>query len=435
MQYTRPTLALSNPNSIQSHDEDDQFEQFDIELGDLALAFATIADPRRAQGRVYWLSSLLCMAVGAILCNCLSVLAIAEWGAGLSPTIRQALGLPIDRSPNQSTLHRLFLQLDPRKLSMALTDYFEGALATQATHKQTRKTRKRGEQAVAVDGKARKGQLQFELNDPSSDDGRSSACTIHDIEAFSHEVGVVLAQVALDNQGGEVELTGAPRLLDCISWQGRVMTGDALYCQVNLCEAVLADEGDYLLVVKGNQGQLLEELEVLFEAPQMQNAHQANLGEFDYRVASTIDKGHGRIEQRTAIASKELAGYSRWPGLSQVVQIRRIWERKGVTKRATRYVVTSLPAHEASVQRLLELARGHWSIENRLHYVKDVTLGEDRSLIHVGQGGAIMSALRSAVVSLLHKAGRHRIASTLRANSQHPEQALIIMGLLNSSHA
>lgn len=103
MQYTRPTLALSNPNSYrnQSHDEDEQFKQFDIELGDLAVAFAAIPDPRRAQGRVYWLSSLLCMAVGAILCNCLSVLAIAEWGAGLSPTIRQALGLPIDRSPNQ----------------------------------------------------------------------------------------------------------------------------------------------------------------------------------------------------------------------------------------------------------------------------------------------------------------------------------------------
>jgi predicted transposase YbfD/YdcC len=126
---------------------------------------------------------------------------------------------------------------------------------------------------------------------------------------------------------------------------------------------------------------------------------------------------------------------SRWPGLSQVVQLRRTWEQKGVTRCATRYLVTSLPPEEASVHRLMEIRRGHWQIENSLHYVKDVTLGEDRSLIYVGQGGAVMSALRSAAVSLLHRAGQHRIASTLRANSQHPEQALILMGLLNSSDA
>jgi predicted transposase YbfD/YdcC len=181
---------------------------------------------------------------------------------------------------------------------MALTDYFE--------QESRRLVRKRGEQAVAqavaVDGKARKGQLQFEPD---------NACTIHDIEAFCHDIGVVLAQLALDNQGGEAELSGAPQLLNCISWQGRILTGDALYCQVGLCEAVLADGGDYLLVVKGNQGELLGDLEVLFEAPQMQSASQAKLAQFDYRAGSTINKGHGRIEERRGIASGELASYSR----------------------------------------------------------------------------------------------------------------------------
>ena len=117
------------------------------------------------------------------------------------------------------------------------------------------------------------------------------------------------------------------------------------------------------------------------------------------------------------------------------MQIKRTWHSKGVTRQATHYLVTSLPAEEANVQRLLEIRRGHWRIENSLHYVKDVTLGEDRSLIHVGQGGAILSALRSTVVSLLHRAGQQRIAAALRANSQRPEQALILMGLLISSDA
>jgi predicted transposase YbfD/YdcC len=413
MQYTRPLLSVTK-----------QHKRLDIELSDLAQAFATVSDPRRAQGRIYWLSSLLCLAVGAILCNCLSVLAIAEWAQLLSPSVRQALGLPKDRSPKQSTLHRLFRRLDPHQLSMALTDYFEQEQEqTQRGH-----IRKRGEQAVAVDGKARRGQFQFEPSGPGG------GCTIHDIEAFCHDIGVVLAQLALDNQGGEAELTGAPQLLDCIDWQGRILTGDALYCQVGLCEAVLADGGDYLLVVKGNQPELLADLELLFEAPEMQSAEQAKLAQFDYRAANTIDKGHGRIEERRAIASRELASYSRWPGLAQVVQIKRTWESKGVTRCATRYLVTSLPPEEASVKRLMEIRRGHWRIES-LHYVKDVTLWEDRSLIHVGQGGAVMSALRSTAVSLLHRAGQYRIASALRANSQRPEQALILMGLLNSSDA
>lgn len=87
------------------------------------------------------------------------------------------------------------------------------------------------------------------------------------------------------------------------------------------------------------------------------------------------------------------------------------------------------------MQRLLEIRRGHWGIENSLHYVKDVTLGEDKSLIHVGNGGAVLSALRSTAVSLLHRAGQQQIAAALRANSQRPKQALILMGLLNSSDA
>jgi predicted transposase YbfD/YdcC len=407
MQYTRPVLP-AGPRPAH----------LDIDLADLAQAFALIPDPRRAQGRVYWLPSLLSLAVAALLCNCLSVLAIAEWAARQEPPIRAALGLPLDRSPNQSTLHRLLRRLDPPSLSRALTDYFEQAAPAQE--------RGRGAQAVAVDGKTHRGQLQFE---------GETACSIHDIEAFCHDIGVVLAQLALDNQGGEAELTGAPKLLACISWQGRILTGDALYCQTALCDQVLADEGDYLLVVKGNQPALQADLAVLFAAPEMQSARAAKLGACDYRVSSTIDKGHGRIEERWACASGALAGYSDWPGLAQVVRITRIWQQKGVTKQATHYLVTSLPAEEASAERLLALSRGHWQIENGLHYVKDVTLGEDKSLIHVGAGGAVMAALRSVVVSLLHRAGHQRIAAALRANSQRPEQALILMGLLNSSDA
>ncbi len=411
MQYT---ASKFDTEPARQHEQ----EPFNLEIGDLYQAFSMVSDPRRAQGRVYWLPSVLCLSLAAILCNCLSVLAIAEWASRLSPEFRQSLGLPKDRSPNQSTLHRLFCRLDPHQLSSALSEYFE-----QTSPK---RQGKRAEQAVAVDGKTRKGQLQFEP---------SNACTIHDIEAFCHDVGVVLGQLALDNQHGEAELNGAPKLISSISWQGRVMTGDALYCQAALCKTVMADGGDYLVVVRGNQPQLLAELVTLFGAPEMSSAQQAKRAQFDYRAATTVDKGHGRIEERVGVASTDLVGYSRWLGLAQVVQLKRTWQYKGVTKSATRYLVTSLPPQEASVHKLMQLRRGHWRIENSLHYVKDVTMGEDKSLIHVGAGGAVMSALRSTAISLLHKAGLHHIASALRSNSQHPHQLLFIMGLLNSSDA
>lgn len=313
MQYTGPLLHATNKQA-----------QLDVKLAELAHAFANIPDPRRAQGRVYWLPSLLCLAVAAILCNSLSVLAIAQWIALQPPAIRAALGLPKDRTPNQSTLHRLFRRLQPEHLNRALADYFEQAVAGQ---------RERAAQAVAVDGKARRGQLQFEPD---------NAATIHEVEAFCHDVGVVLLQLVLDNQHGEAELSAAPKLIAGLNWQGRVVTGDALYCQVSLCEQVVAAGGDYLVVVKGNQPQLLADLELLFGAPEMSSASAAKRLNFDYRASSTLDKGHGRSEQRRAIASTELTGYSRWPALAQVVQISRQWQRKGKTHQGTHYLVTSI---------------------------------------------------------------------------------------------
>ncbi len=314
-------------------------------------------------------------------------------------------------------MHRLFRRLDPAPLSLALSSYFDPA---------TKRMRRRVAEAVAVAGKAHRGQLQFE---------RVGSCPIHEVTAFCHETGVVLAQIALDNQGDEAELNGAARMVANIDWQGRVLTGDALYCQRAVCAGVLAAGGDYLVVVKENQPELLADLELLFEAPEMANAPPAGKLACDYREASTWDKGHGRIEERRAVAASELRDYSGWPGRQQVVRIRRTWVQQGRTRQATHYLVTSLPAEEASIRRLMALRRGHWLIENRLHYVKDGTPGEDSNLIHAGNGGAVMAGLRAAALNLLRRVGKQALAAAMRFNSQRPEQVLILMGLLNSSDA
>lgn len=145
--------------------------------------------------------------------------------------------------------------------------------------------------------------------------------------------------------------------------------------------------------------------------------------------AQTQEKAHGRLERRSIRVSSELNEYADWPGLQQVFEIRRRWRAKGVWKESIRYGVTSLPATLAIPERVLTLKRGHWGIENRLHYVKDVTMGEDRSTVHKDHGPKIMAALRNTVVSLLRRAGFSTIAARMRHNSVHPEAALEVLSL------
>jgi hypothetical protein len=125
-----------------------------------------------------------------------------------------------------------------------------------------------------------------------------------------------------------------------------------------------------------------------------------------------MESGHGRRqERRELIASTDLADYPDWPGAGQVFRLERTWREHGKPKRTLRYGITSLPPQHADAARVLALRREHWHIENRLHRHKDVTFGEDASLIHVGAGPTVMALLRDAALNLLHHAGVQRIAS------------------------
>ena len=196
-----------------------------------------------------------------------------------------------------------------------------------------------------------------------------------------------------------------------------------------MCFALRQAGGDYLFLVKGNQPQLLEDVRVLF-AP-LTPAKRAGEGvlRLPEQHAQTTEKAHGRVEIRSIRGSSELKGYSDWPGLEQVFEIRRRWQYKGEWHEAVHYGVTSLPAMIAIPERLLKLKRGHWMIENGLHYVKDVTMGEDKSTVHADNGPKIMAALRNTALSLLRHARCSTSAARMRYNSTHPQAALEILSL------
>ncbi len=198
----------------------------------------------------------------------------------------------------------------------------------------------------------------------------------------------------------------APELLGGLDLAGLVVTGDALYTQRELCRQIVEAGGEYLFVVKENQPTLLDDITTLFADPPT-------------RPTEVVQKNrHGdRLEVRKLQASSALNEYSDWPHLAQVCRIQREVTRNGQTKVEVAYAVSSLWPHEAEPRRLLELNRGHWGIENRLHYVRDVTLGEDGSQVRTGSAPQVMAAMRNATIGLLRMAGAANIAAALRRNS------------------
>lgn len=381
---------------------------------DLFAAFARVPDPRRPHGRRFPLAAILALAVAALLSNHLSVLAIAQWGKRQSPAVLVALGFPAGVTPHQTTLQRLFRKLDPLPLALALTACFAPPRSPQRD--------RQGSVGIAFDGKAQRGRLAC-ADQPEY--------PVHMLSAVLHNGGIVLAQLPLDHTGEKAaaELTAAPTLIARLDWTRCVLTGDALYCHADLCATVLEADGDYLVIVKENQPALLHAIATLFASRADVALRAASLPTWDMREATTVDKGHGRREVRPLVASTALNDYLAWPGLAQVMMIERTWWERGERKTAMRYGITSLPAEVASAARLLSLVRGHWQIENGLHYVKDVTLAEDRSLIHKGNGPSIMAILRDTVVSVLHRAGWRTIAERLRFYSGNPHAALAVLAI------
>ena len=193
-----------------------------------------------------------------------------------------------------------------------------------------------------------------------------------------------------------------------------VITGDALYCQRDYCQQLLDAGGDYLVIVKKNQRELYDAIALAFAEP---------VWGAQYRQARRRGRHGGRWETRQLRATEALNEYLDWPGVRQVCQVRRRVEQKGSVSMETRYAITSL-GRETGPGKLLEYVRGHWGIENRLHYVRDVTLGEDASQVRTGAAPQVMAALRNVVLGLLRSGGETNIAAAIRRIGWTPGQAL-----------
>jgi hypothetical protein len=177
------------------------------------------------------------------------------------------------------------------------------------------------------------------------------------------------------------------------------------------------------MIVKENQAGLRALLELLFAPSFVVATREASV--------TTREVGHGRIERRRLTTSRALAGRSEWPGLEQVFQLERqtLCKKTGEQWVEVVYGISSLPPQEAGPARLLRLVRGHWKIENRSHWVRDVTFDEDRSQVRCGSIPQVMAALRNTAIGLMRRAGQKNIAAAGRYYAARPHAALALLGI------
>lgn len=349
----------------------------------LLAALAQVPDPRKPRGVRHRISAILALAVCAVLAGCRSFTAIGEWVTDASEQVLAAVG--VGCAPCESTIRRVLQRLDGEELDTTIGGWAAGCTEPVATRRRL----------VAVDGKRVRGSGS-DTQDPR-----------HLLGAIDHARGVVLAQREVGCKTNEI--TEFAPLLDTVDLSGAVVTADAMHAQCAHADYLVLRRGaHYLLTVKSNQPSLHAQLKAL---PWK-----------DVPVAHTSSgRAHGRVEQRRVKVVTVATGIL-FPHARQAIQITRK-TRKLKTKKWTTevaYAVTSLTAEQATARELAAWVRGHWCIENRLHWVRDVTLDEDRSQIRTGNGPRVMASLRNLVISMLRIDGATNIAQALRHHAWDP---------------
>jgi len=261
--------------------------------------------------------------------------------------------------------------------------------------------------SISIDGKTLRGSQ------------RQGAENSHLLSAYVQQIGLVLGQVAVEDKTNEIGAIES--FLLQLALTGRVITTDALLTQQEVAKTIIKSGGDYVLPVKRNQ-------ELTYDAIQRWFAEAAPY-DLPNTIAQHTEKNHSRLTRWCLEATTALNDYLDWRGLEQVFKITRtvIYTKTGEQKTDIHYGISSLTPQQADAFALLTFKRGHWGIENSLHWVRDVTFDEDRSVIHVGHTHHLMAILRNIAISLLRISGHTHIASTLRYLAARPQDAMTLV--------
>jgi predicted transposase YbfD/YdcC len=379
----------------------------------LMAHIADISDVRSTRGRRHEWTFLLTILCAALLSGKKSVRSMAQWAYHHRHEILDTLQPERRFVPSASTLYRTLRDIDVNELEDRLSDYSNAVDADDkvtGTVKSPKQSQLRGQ---SVDGKEVRGA------------GKQGA-PLTLVSLVRHESAAVLDQQAVDQKTNEI--TVVPELLAGRDLTGTVTTMDALLAQRKIAQQILDQNGDYLMVVKCNQPSLYEAIELLFASPPI------TASDDEYLSYSDANSGHGRIERRTLESSTALNDYLDWPGVAQVMRrTRRSLEVKtGEISENVTYAVTSLNRSQALPKQLEIVWRAHWTIENCLHYVRDVSMDEDRSTLRSGNAPHAMAALRNAILTLLRYEGWPNIPDAFCFFEASLQHSLRIIGALET---
>lgn len=334
--------------------------------------FSTLKDPRRHNVR-HVFTDILSIAILAVLCKSDDWTEVVEWASAHYDWLKSFLALP-KGLPSADTFRRVFARIDPLAFERCFVAWTQAlAQASQG-------------RLVAIDGKALRRSFEHAWDKQG----------LHLVSAWSVENQLVLGQVAIEQKSNEI--TAIPKLLELLNLQGAILSIDAIGCQSEIARQIVAAQADYVLAVKDNQPTLHAKVKSLLDEAILERFQDMPGDYFEQ-----TDAGHGRIEIRRVWVSDQvqhLKGIGDWPGLASIAAVecrREVIGGKTSTER--RYFISSLKGCNA--QRMAQAVRGHWGVENQLHWRLDMSFREDESRIRQGQGAQNFSRIRRIVLNVL----------------------------------
>jgi len=378
---------MSDKRGARQNIESPESIRPDVMAG-LLTAVAVVEDPRKDRGKRHLLLDILVIAVLGCLCGCDHAEALEDWAEKEHQWLRGFLALP-HGTPGQDVFLRVLAAIDPQQFHDAFLTWVRDMLRVLGVDDQ-----------IAVDGQTNRG----------SRDRAKNRKPVHMVSALVCGEGLVLGQVKTDEKSNEI--TAIPQLLRLLDLQGALVSMDAMGTQVSIAKLIRAKQGDYLMGLKGNQSTLRDETEAVFEAanaPRSVNVDEAQPPAAS--EASETDKGHGRIETRTAKVMTEFAEWvpasQRWPDLSSLIAIEAVREDilSGTTSTETRFYISS---RKMSPAQALAATRNHWLVENQLHWCLDVTFGQDANQTRTKNAAENLAVVRHFALNLVRAYGGDR---------------------------